>query len=246
MRNNGRPIIQLRNVVKNYPVGDSEVEVLKGVSFDVPAGQFLAIVGSSGNGKSTLLNMIAGIDHPTSGTVVVAGQTLNDMSENQLAAWRGPNLGIVFQFFQLLPSLSLLQNVIMPMDFTGRLTKKQRRERAFELLDLVGLADQVDKLPNMISGGQQQRAAIARALANDPPIIVADEPTGNLDAQTSEELFALFDQLSSQGKTLVMVTHSQALASRAGRMIEVKNGLIARDLRRKESPLTSVREMTPA
>jgi ABC-type sugar transport system ATPase subunit len=127
MSDNGRPIIQVQNVIKNYPVGDSEVEVLKGISFDVPTGQFLAIVGSSGNGKSTLLNMVAGIDQPTSGKVVVAGQTLNDMSENQLAAWRGPNLGIVFQFFQLLPSLSLLQNVIMPMDFTGRLTKKQRR-----------------------------------------------------------------------------------------------------------------------
>jgi putative ABC transport system ATP-binding protein len=246
MSDNGRPIIQVQNVIKNYPVGDSEVEVLKGISFDVPTGQFLAIVGSSGNGKSTLLNMVAGIDQPTSGKVVVAGQTLNDMSENQLAAWRGPNLGIVFQFFQLLPSLSLLQNVIMPMDFTGRLTKKRRRQRALELLGLVGLADQVNKLPSMISGGQQQRAAIARALANDPPIIVADEPTGNLDNQTSEELFALFDQLSSQGKTLVMVTHSQALARRASRMIEVKNGLVARDLRRKERALPPIHEMAPA
>jgi len=242
MSSNGRPIIQVQNVFKNYPVGDSEVKVLKGVSFDVPAGQFLTIVGSSGNGKSTLLNMIAGIDHPTSGKVVVAGQALDAMNENQLAAWRGPNLGIVFQFFQLLPSLSLMQNVIMPMDFTGTLTKKLRRERAYQLLDLVGLSDQVDKLPGMISGGQQQRAAIARALANDPPIIVADEPTGNLDAQTSEELFALFDQLSSQGKTLVMVTHSQALAQRAGRMIEVKNGLVERDLYKKERSVPIARE----
>ncbi|HSG17828.1 MAG TPA: ABC transporter ATP-binding protein [Anaerolineae bacterium] len=246
MSSNGRPIIQVQNVFKNYPVGDSEVEVLKGVSFDVPAGQFLAIVGSSGNGKSTLLNMIAGIDHPTSGKVIVADQALDAMNENQLAAWRGPNLGIVFQFFQLLPSLSLLQNVIMPMDFTGMLTKKQRRERAYRLLHLVGLSDQVDKLPSMISGGQQQRAAIARALANDPPIVVADEPTGNLDTQTSEELFALFDRLSLRGKTLVMVTHSQALARRASRMIEVKNGLIERDLYREVSSAPQVREAAPA
>jgi putative ABC transport system ATP-binding protein len=230
MKENGRPIIQLRQVVKNYPVGQSQVKVLKGITFDVQPGEYVALVGSSGNGKSTLLNMIAGIDQPTSGTVIVAGQPLHKMSENQLAAWRGPNLGIVFQFFQLLPALSLLQNVIMPMDFAGTLAPQQRRQRARQLLDLVGLADHVDKLPSMISGGQQQRAAVARALANDPAIIVADEPTGNLDAQTSEELLTLFDRLSSKGKTLLMVTHSQALARRAGRIIEIENGVIARDI----------------
>jgi putative ABC transport system ATP-binding protein len=230
MRESGRPIIQLRQVVKNYPLGESHVEVLKGISLDVHHGEFVALVGASGNGKSTLLNMIAGIDQPTSGTVAVAGKPLHKMTENQLAAWRGPNLGIVFQFFQLLPALSLLQNVIMPMDFAGRLAPKQRRQRAYQLLDMVGLADHVDKLPSMISGGQQQRAAIARALANDPPIVVADEPTGNLDTQTSEELLDLFGQLSANGKTLLMVTHSKALARRAGRIIEIKNGLIARDV----------------
>lgn len=222
-------MIQCRRVVKNYPVGENEVKVLKGITFDVQPGEFVALVGSSGNGKSTLLNMIAGIDQPTSGSVIVAGQPLHKMSENQLAAWRGPNLGIVFQFFQLLPALSLLQNIIMPMDFAGRLAPQQRRERAHQLLDLVGLAEHASKLPSMISGGQQQRAAVARALANDPPIIVADEPTGNLDAQTSEELLALFDKLSGSGKTLLMVTHSQALANRAGRIIEIENGVIARD-----------------
>jgi putative ABC transport system ATP-binding protein len=235
MRENGLPIIQLRQVMKDYPVGDSQVSVLKGITFDVQPGEYVALVGSSGNGKSTLLNMVAGIDQPTSGTVIVGGQPLHKMSENQLAAWRGPNLGIVFQFFQLLPALSLLQNVIMPMDFAGTLTPRQRRQRARQLLDLVGLADHVDKLPSMISGGQQQRAAVARALANDPAIIVADEPTGNLDAETSEELLSLFDQLSNSGKTLLMVTHSPALARRAGRIIEIKNGVIARDLVNKKA-----------
>jgi putative ABC transport system ATP-binding protein len=230
MEENGRPIIQLRRVTKNYPVGESQVEVLKGITLDIHAGQYVALVGSSGNGKSTLLNMVAGIDQPTSGAVLVGGQRLHEMNENQLAAWRGPNLGIVFQFFQLLPALNLLQNVIMPMDFIGELSPGQRRKRAYQLLDRVGLADHAEKLPSMISGGQQQRAAVARALANDPPIIVADEPTGNLDAQTSEELLALFDQLSKSGKTLLMVTHSRALAKRAGRVMEIKNGLIARDV----------------
>lgn len=246
MTSNGRPIIQLQDVVKNYPVGDSEVKVLKGITLDVHRGEFLAIVGSSGNGKSTLLNMIAGIDHPTSGSVTVAGQPLNALNENQLSAWRGRTLGIVFQFFQLLPALSLLQNVIMPMDFVGTLGKKQRRERARELLSLVGLEDQVDKLPSMISGGQQQRAAIARALANDPAIVVADEPTGNLDSQTSDEVFTLFDSLSRQGKTLVMVTHSNSLAKRANRIIEVTNGVIARDVYKVKPVKMAVPELVVA
>ena len=224
-------IIQVADLVKSYPVGGGNLTILKGLSFDVHIGEFVTIVGPSGNGKSTLLNMITGIDRPTSGEVFVTGRNVGQMSENQLAAWRGPNLGIVFQFFQLLPALSLLQNVIMPMDFAGTLPPRQRRERARQLLDLVGLADHVDKLPSMISGGQQQRAAVARALANDPPIVVADEPTGNLDAETSEELLGLFDRLSGSGKTLLMVTHSQALAGRADRIIEIKNGVVARDIR---------------
>jgi len=238
---NGRPMILLERVVKSYPVGDGQVEVLKGINLEVQAGEYVALVGSSGNGKSTLLNMVAGIDQPTSGAVIVGGQPLHKLNENQLAAWRGPNLGIVFQFFQLLPALSLLQNVMMPMDFAGKLKANQRRERAYHLLDLVGLSDHVNKLPSMISGGQQQRAAIARALANDPPIVVADEPTGNLDAQTSEELLAVFDQLSSGGKTLLMVTHSQTLASRTDRIVEIKNGLIVRDVSKSWNSLTPTR-----
>ena len=190
----------------------------------------MAIVGPSGNGKSTLLNMITGIDHPTSGEVVVNGRTLHNLSENQLAKWRGENLGIVFQFFQLLPALNLLQNVILPMDFVGQLSRPARRERALHLLELVGLGDQAHKLPSQVSGGQQQRAAIARALANDPPLIVADEPTGNLDARTTADVFDVFCHLIDQGKTLVMVTHDQELAGQAARRLLIENGRLVTGL----------------
>ncbi len=227
--NNGQPIIQLKNVVKTFRVGETDVTVLRGVSLDVRAGEFLAIVGPSGNGKSTLLNMITGIDRPTQGEVIVNGRPIHKLNENQLAAWRATDVGIVFQFFQLLPALNLLQNVLLPMDFAGRLKPKERRERAVALLELVGLKDQMYKLPSQVSGGQQQRAAIARALANDPPILVADEPTGNLDARTSDEVFALFCRLAGQGKTLVVVTHNEELARQAPRTVTVINGEIARD-----------------
>jgi putative ABC transport system ATP-binding protein len=199
------------------------------VSFEVSGGESVAIVGPSGNGKSTLLNMITGIDHPTAGEVVVNGRSLPHMSENQLAAWRGESVGIVFQFFQMLPALSLLQNVVLPMDFTKKLLPAQRRERAMHLLEMVGLADQAHKLPGTVSGGQQQRAAIARALANDPPLIVADEPTGNLDARTSDEVFTLFSHLIDEGKTLLMVTHDEEMAGQAQRIMEIVNGRIVRD-----------------
>lgn len=224
-----QPIIQLQNVYKSYTVGDEEIMVLKDVTFDIHAGEFVAIVGPSGNGKSTLLNMITGIDHPTRGEVQVNGRSLPTMSENELAAWRGTDVGIVFQFFQLLPALSLLQNVVLPMDFAKKLTPAQRRERAMRLLQMVGLADQAHKLPGAVSGGQQQRAAIARALANDPPLIVADEPTGNLDVRTSTAVFDLFSHLTDQGKTLVMVTHDEDLAGQAQRVLEIVNGRIVQD-----------------
>lgn len=227
---NGTPIIEIKNVVKRFPVGDEEITVLKGISTAVHQGEFVCIVGPSGNGKSTLLNMITGIDHPTEGEVIVTGQPVHTLSENQLAAWRGEHLGIIFQFFQLLPALNLLQNVVLPMDFVKKLTPKQRRERAMHLLDTVSLADQARKLPSQVSGGQQQRAAIARALANDPPLLVADEPTGNLDTKTSEDVFQLFDKLvHHEGKTMVMVTHSRSLAARLPRTIEIRDGLIYSD-----------------
>jgi putative ABC transport system ATP-binding protein len=224
------PIIQVKKVVKRFPVGDTDITVLKGVSYDVYPGEFVCLVGPSGNGKSTLLNMVTGIDHPSEGEVIVAGQAVHKMSENQLAAWRGRNIGIIFQFFQMLPALNLLQNVILPMDFVRQLSPAQRKERAMSLLEMVGLTEQAHKLPSMVSGGQQQRAAIARALANDPPLIVADEPTGNLDPKTAEDVFQLFQNLIQQGKTMLMVTHSRSLAGRIPRMIEIRDGLIVKDL----------------
>jgi putative ABC transport system ATP-binding protein len=214
---------------KSFQVSGGEIPVLQGLSLEVDVGEFIAVTGPSGNGKSTLLNMITGIDRPTSGEVNVGDKAIHSLNENQLAVWRGENLGIIFQFFQMLPSLSLLQNVVLPMEFAGKYRPKQRRQRAMELLDSVGLADQANKLPGMVSGGQQQRAAIARALANDPPLIVADEPTGNLDSQTAESVFSLFQELVAQGKTMLMVTHDVELAQRMPRIIEIRNGLIACD-----------------
>jgi putative ABC transport system ATP-binding protein len=222
-------IVQVKDIVKSFKVGDGEVTILKGLSFDVKDGEFVSIVGPSGNGKSTLLNMITGIDRPSSGEVIVTGREVHKMSENRLAAWRGEHVGIIFQFFQMLPALSLLQNVILPMDFANKYTPKERRERAMHLLDIVGLADQADKLPSMVSGGQQQRAAIARALANDPPLLVADEPTGNLDTGTAHDVFKLFTQLVESGKSMLMVTHDKELAKQVPRVVEITNGKITRD-----------------
>jgi putative ABC transport system ATP-binding protein len=222
-------IIQLKDVYKHFSVGEDRIDVLEGVDLEVRAGTFLAIVGASGNGKSTLLNMATGIDRPSRGAVVVNGRALHEMSEDQLAVWRGHNVGIVFQFFQLLPGLNLLQNIVLPMDLAGKIPRRERRARAMHLLEAVSLADQARKLPGTVSGGQQQRAAIARALANDPPLIVADEPTGNLDTKTSEAVLHIFDRLHGAGKTLLMVTHSPDLARRAERIVEVANGQIVRD-----------------
>lgn len=222
-------IVQIKDVVKSFKVGEGEVTILKGISFDVKKGEFVSIVGPSGNGKSTLLNMITGIDRPSSGEIIVTGREVHKMSENKLAAWRGEHVGIIFQFFQMLPALSLLQNVILPMDFANKYTAKERRERAMHLLEIVGLADQAEKLPGMVSGGQQQRAAIARALANDPPLLVGDEPTGNLDSRTAADVFDLFSELVSQGKTMLMVTHDKELAKRVPRVVEITDGRITRD-----------------
>jgi putative ABC transport system ATP-binding protein len=222
-------LVQVKDVVKSFKVGDGEVTILKGISFDVKEGEFVSIVGPSGNGKSTLLNMITGIDRPTAGEVIVTGREVHKMSENKLAAWRGEYVGIIFQFFQMLPALSLLQNVILPMDFANKYSPKERRERAMHLLEIVGLDDQADKLPSMVSGGQQQRAAIARAMANDPPLLVADEPTGNLDSRTAGDVFDLFNRLVEEGKTMLMVTHDKELARRVPRVVEITDGKITRD-----------------
>jgi putative ABC transport system ATP-binding protein len=227
---NGQPpIVEIKDVIKKFPVGNTEITILKGVSFRVQTGEFLTIVGPSGNGKSTLLNMITGIDRPSSGEIIVTGKLVHKMSEDKLAAWRGENVGIIFQFFQMLPALSLLQNVILPMDLANKYKPKERRERAMHLLEIVGLADQVHKLPSAVSGGQQQRAAIARALANDPALLIADEPTGNLDSATSHDVFDLFAEVVSKGKTLLMVTHDKELAQRVPRVVEILDGRITRD-----------------
>ncbi len=234
-KNNGKngykngTIVGVKNVVKSFPVGDDELTILKDISFGVEKGEFVTIMGPSGNGKSTLLNMITGIDHPSSGEVVVTERKVHKMSENQLATWRGEHVGIIFQFFQMLPALSLLQNIILPMDFARKYSRNEREARAMYLLESVSLADQAYKLPGQVSGGQQQRAAIARALANDPPLIVADEPTGNLDTRATDEVFYLFRDLVDQGKTLLMVTHDKELARRVPRVIEIIDGNIARD-----------------
>lgn len=224
-----QPIIHVRDVVKTFRVGDTDATILHKLSFTVHAGEFVSIVGPSGNGKSTLLNMITGIDRPTAGEIEVNGRPVHRMSEDHLAAWRGTEVGIVFQFFQMLPALSLLKNIILPMDLAKKYPPRERRERAMELLNIVGLADHADKLPSMVSGGQQQRAAIARALANDPPLLVGDEPTGNLDAQTAQNIFLLFEKLVAQGKTILLVTHDKDLAQRVPRRLEIVNGCIARD-----------------
>jgi putative ABC transport system ATP-binding protein len=227
---NGQPpIVEIKDVVKRFPVGNAEITILKGVSFQVNAGEFLSIVGPSGNGKSTLLNMITGIDRPSSGEIIVTGKPVHKMSEDKLAAWRGENVGIIFQFFQMLPALSLLQNVILPMDLANKYKGAERRQRAEHLLEIVGLGDQLHKLPSAVSGGQQQRAAIARALANDPPLLIADEPTGNLDSNTSRDVFDLFADVVSQGKTMLMVTHDKELAQRVPRVVEILDGRITRD-----------------
>ncbi|WP_248926086.1 ABC transporter ATP-binding protein [Paenibacillus hamazuiensis] len=203
--------------------------VLKGIDLTIRTGEFVAIIGKSGSGKSTLLNMITGIDRPTSGEVRVAGTDLHTLHPKQLAPWRGMNIGVIFQFFQLLPTLSLLENVMLPMDFCRTYTPKERKERAFELLRQVQMADHAHKMPSAVSGGQQQRVAIARALANDPPIIVADEPTGSLDSRTAESVFSLFRDPVDRGKTVVMVTHDNDLAHQVKRTIIVADGEIVNE-----------------
>ena len=219
-------VIQLKNVSKLYQIGEVSFTALDKVSLGIREGEFVAVMGPSGSGKSTLLNMITGIDRPTNGEVTVTGHAVHTMSENRLAIWRGKHMGIIFQFFQLLPALSLLHNVMLPMDFARKYTPKDRSQRAMQLLEGVGLADHVHKLPGMVSGGEQQRAAIARALANDPALIVADEPTGNLDSKTTEKIFEFFHLLVEQGKTMLMVTHDVELARQTPRVMQIRDGRI--------------------
>jgi putative ABC transport system ATP-binding protein len=223
--------IQVTDVVKTYPLGAGEVVAVDHLSLDVAQGEFVAVVGRSGSGKTTLLNLLAGVDRPTSGTVHAVGADLGSLSESGLAAWRGRNVGLVFQFFQLLPTLTVVENVMLPMDFAKTIPVGQRRDRAWELLDQVGVGDQADKLPAMLSGGQQQRTAIARALANDPPLLLADEPTGNLDSATAEAVLALFAGLNAEGRTIVVVTHERDIRSVVGREVTLVDGRVVDDAR---------------
>lgn len=219
-------LIELRGVTKAYDVAAGKFMALKGIDMEVDEGEFVAVVGKSGSGKSTLINMITGIDNPTSGEVFVASTPVHTLNQEQLAVWRGKNVGIVFQFFQLLPTLTVAENVVLPMDFCNTFPVSERRERAISLLEKVGIAEQADKLPSDLSGGQQQRAAIARALANDPPLLLADEPTGNLDSQTSEAVMQLFADLAAEGKTVVMVTHERDLNRYFTRTVILSDGTV--------------------
>jgi putative ABC transport system ATP-binding protein len=233
------PLIELSDVYKVFKTSGGDYLALKGIDLGFEAGEFTAIMGKSGSGKSTLINMITGIDHPTSGLVQVAGSEIHEMKEGKLAEWRGRNLGIVFQFFQLLPTLTLLENTMLPMDFCNMYLPAERESRAMELLKLLGLEEMSDKLPAAVSGGQQQIAAIARALANDPPILVADEPTGNLDSNTAELVLGIFEDLAAQSKTILIVTHDPALARRATRRVLISDGELINEMVAHALPMLS-------
>jgi len=223
---NDKSLININQVVKTFDTAAGKFHALKGVDLRVDSGEFLAVIGKSGSGKSTLINMIAGIDRPTAGEVIIGNTAVHKLNEGQMAVWRGKNLGIVFQFFQLLPTLTLAENIMLPMDFCNTFKPRERRKRALALLEQMEMAEHANKLPAAISGGQQQRVAIARALANDPPIILADEPTGNLDSKTADSVFQLFEDLVKQGKTILMVTHDNDLATRVTRAVQIVDGEI--------------------
>ena len=219
-------MIALRALSKSFTTPAGQFQALRDIHLDVAQGEFMAIVGRSGSGKSTLLNLIAGIDKPSTGGATVGGQAIHELTHDQMAAWRGRSVGVVFQFFQLLPTLTVAENVMLPMDFCNRYPTGERRRRADMLLARVGVAEQADKLPATLSGGQQQRVAIARALANDPPLLLADEPTGNLDSATSADIFALFGQLAAEGKTVVVVTHEREGSTGVNRTLVLADGSV--------------------
>jgi ABC-type lipoprotein export system ATPase subunit len=236
-------LIKMHQVVKTYQNTAGGYTALKGIDLEINRGEFVGIIGKSGSGKSTLINTITGIDRPTAGEVWVGETAVHKLNENQMARWRGRNLGIVFQFFQLLPNLTVLDNVRLPMDFCRTFPAGERRKRAFKILALVEMAEQADKLPSALSGGQQQRVAIARALANDPMLIIADEPTGNLDSKTADAVFKLFESLVAEGKTLVMVTHDGALARRVKRTVVIADGEVVNEYVAKALPSLSPSQM---
>lgn len=236
-------LIKMRNVVKTFKNAAGEFTVLHGIDLTIRRGDFVAIVGKSGSGKSTLLNMITGIDHPSSGQVVIDGTDIYRLTESQRSLWRGKNLGIIFQFFQLLPMLTLLENVMLPMDYIGLHDFDERPKRAMELLEMVGLKKQAHTLPLAVSTGQQQAAAIARALATDPPLLVADEPTGNLDSRAAEAIIDLFGELVKNGKTIVMVTHDPSLTARTSRTVTISDGILINEIVASALPLLTHPQM---
>jgi putative ABC transport system ATP-binding protein len=223
------PIVRLTQVCKDFQTPAGSFRALDGIDLAIGQGEYVGIVGKSGSGKTTMLNMITGIDRPSQGQVAIAGQVINELGESRVAALRGRKVGIVFQFFQLLPTLSVLENIMLPMDFAGLLKPNQRRERALGWLERVGVADQAHKLPATLSGGQQQRVAIARALANDPDMLVADEPTGNLDSRTAESVYRIFADLVESGKTIVLVSHDSSITSIVERTVRLVDGRIVED-----------------
>ena len=239
-------LIELHDIQKSYKTAVGDYPALKGVNLQIKPGEFVSVIGKSGSGKTTLINMITGIDRPTAGEVWVNGTAVHTLNEGQLARWRGRNLGLVFQFFQLLPIISVVENVMLPMDFCRSYPLREREARALHLLDLVGLADHAYKLPSALSGGQQQRVAIARALANDPPIVIADEPTGNLDSRTAESVFTLFNELVAQGKTIIIVTHDSGLAKRANRTALITDGEIVNEYVAKALPTCTPSQLLAA
>lgn len=241
-----RPIIDLREVNKYYKTAVGDYHALENVDLQINAGEFVSIIGKSGSGKTTLLNMITGIDRPSTGEVWVNNTAVHGLNENKMARWRGINLGIVFQFFQLLPMISVIENIMLPMDFCRTYPMNERHKRAMELLELVELADHAHKLPTALSGGQQQRVAIARALANDPPVVIADEPTGNLDSKTAESVFALFNDLVAKGKTIIIVTHDSGLAKRTHRTALIADGEIVNEYVAKAMPTLTAAQLLQA
>ena len=241
-----RPIIDIRSVNKFYKTAVGDYHALTSVDLQIQAGEFVSIIGKSGSGKTTLLNMITGIDRPSNGEVWVNGTGVHTLNENKMARWRGKNLGVVFQFFQLLPMISVIENVMLPMDFCRMYSPTERRKRAMDLLELVELAEHAHKLPTALSGGQQQRVAIARALANDPPVIIADEPTGNLDSKTAESVFVLFNDLVAKGKTIIIVTHDSAMAKRTHRTALIADGEIVNEYVAKAMPTLSHTQLLQA
>ena len=238
-RENGEILIDLQNVHKVFHTEAGDFTALGGINLRINKGEFVSVIGKSGSGKTTLINMLTGIDRPTQGEIFISGVPIHALSEGQMARWRGLNMGVVFQFFQLLPTLSVLQNIMIPMDFCNMYTPPERLERAMHLLEMVDIADHAHKPPSKLSGGQQQRAAIARALANDPPIIATDEPTGNLDSKTADQIFALFEDLVSAGKTILMVTHDEDLAQRASRTVIISDGEIVNEYLAMALPVLS-------